>query len=135
MRMQDLQRLMAVLNKIVTHNLGAAWKSGSADEILRTANLLSDACKGLLWWEEQVAGAVFPAPFEDMQSSMQGWTSWLFDQMERIPEEVSKAIHAGLTGVQQITIVFSPPESMEAFVVEMNRRAEDIGAASERQRT
>jgi len=132
-RLNELRSLMNVLGKIVDEKLGAMWGQadgvGAADEILHTANLLSDACQGLLRWEQQVAGALFPDDFEEMRPLMQGWTSGFFREMERIPAETSKIIGAGIRGQYRITIAFVLPETIKTFQTELDRRIGDINAA------
>jgi hypothetical protein len=125
-RSEDLVTIMKVLENIVVHQLAASSAKGTADEILRTANLLSDACRGLLRWEEQVAGVRFPDSFEDMQPSMRGWTNDFLNEMERIPTEISNTINAGIRGEHHITITFSVPESVTTFAAEFSRRIDRI---------
>jgi hypothetical protein len=127
-RTADLHSIMYVLEKIVVHRLGVAWAQDDADEILRTTNLLSDACKGLLRWEEQVVGALFPDGFEDMRPSMQGWTSEFLSAMEGIPAEISRVIGAGVRGEYTIKVPFVIPESFDAFTAELRRRTEKFEA-------
>lgn len=133
-RTHDLLSLMDVLAKIVTRDLTQSWSiensQDAPDQILHSAELLSEACEGLVQWEREVAGALFPQGLEDLALSMKGWTSGFFQEIEKIPGEVSRIIQARIPGQYEVKISFTIPESMEAFTREVSSRAAALANAA-----
>jgi hypothetical protein len=125
-RTGDILSLIDVLQNIVLKKIPSSWgpegQPGDPEKILRTCNLLWDACKGLLEWEREVARTEFPDEFDDLRLQMRGWTHGFFQEMEKIPSQMSAPLQDAAPGLHTITIHFLAPEGLDAFAKEFNRR-------------
>ncbi len=128
----DLLSLVHVIKTAFTEEIVASWgapgEPGDPIEIKLAVDKLTNGCEGMLDWELDFKTVDPPEAFDRLKELMSGYTFIYFDEVERIPEELSKPFkQPNPKGVFSINIVFKEHPNTREIEAELERVADNIG--------
>lgn len=128
---RDLLSLIHLLEKAITQELIASWgapgEPGDPIEIKLAIDKIINGCEGMLEWELDFKSVDPPDVFDRLRELMSGYTFIYFDEVERIPEELSKPFkQPNPKGVFHIDLVFKEHPNTHAISTELDRIGDNL---------
>lgn len=129
-RIHDLSSIVKLFCVIISDELmdsfGESGVAGDPISILEASNLIESGCHELIEWEREIKYTIFPGEFEDIQSSLLGWSFGFIDEMDRIHIELAKIFEHNLSlkGSYAINLVFELPDNFENITNDAVQRME-----------
>lgn len=127
----DLLSLINVVEKSFTEELVTAWgapgEPGDPIEIKLAVDKIVGGCQGMLEWELDLKSVDPPSVFYRLKELMSGYTLIYFDEVARMPEELSRPFQQpNPEGVIQIELVFRAHPNSDEIRAELKRVTSNI---------
>lgn len=116
----DLSSLIKFLSTAAQIELSTSWGkdsevSSNPNNILDAVDKIAEGCRSLLDWEIQLHFAIFPEEIEYVKEAMQGWTTHMFSEMDKMSCQISSIFEneEKPDGVYPINLEIKAPENLE----------------------
>jgi hypothetical protein len=121
-----VQIIKVAMEEDLSAACGKPGEQGNPIQILRAVNKMTNACQAILEWELELNSLRPPSKLQGLGKTLQGITLGVVEDLNRVPQDLSKALEGSWTGTRHATISFiaSRPPQIEKFQAEMQRVSE-----------
>lgn len=131
LKLGEITQIVGIVKFVMENDLmdacGKPVRAGDAKAILRAVNKMVDACRLLLEWELEVDSWSAIPKVKRVGDSLRGFSASVLSEVEKIPEEMAKALEGEWTGTKQVSILLklSVPPQLEKFRVALSELAQN----------